>query len=180
MAILKVAKMGNPVLRKISQPIPPDQISSPAVQRLIQDMLDTVLEYDGVGLAAPQVHESVRLVLLCLDPDEGFEVWINPILTPTTDQELSTTEGCLSVPGLRGEVSRPCGIKVEAYDHQGQFFERQLEGFPAVVAQHECDHLDGVLYVDKVDTKTLSFLEEFRRYTAVHQTQDEMDEELED
>ena len=176
MSILKVAKMGNPILRRIAEPIPPEHISGPAVQQLIQNMLDTVLEYDGVGLAAPQVHESVRLVLLCLDPEEGFEVWINPVLTPTTDEELITTEGCLSVPGLRGDVSRPCGIKVEAYDHQGQFFERHLEGFPAVVAQHECDHLDGVLYIDKVDTQTLSFLEEFRRYTASQNVPDETDE----
>ena len=180
MSILKVAKMGNPVLRRIAEPIPPEHISSPAVQQLIQNMLDTVLEYDGVGLAAPQVHESVRLVLLCLDPEEGFEVWINPVLTPTTDEELITTEGCLSVPGLRGDVSRPCGIKVEAYDHQGQFFERHLEGFPAVVAQHECDHLDGVLYVDKVDTQSLSFLEEFRRYTASQNDPNETDDGMED
>ena len=176
MSILKVAKMGNPVLRRIAKSIPPEHISSPAVQRLIQNMLDTVLEYDGVGLAAPQVHESVRLVLLCLEPDEGFEVWINPVLTPTTDKELSTTEGCLSVPGLRGDVSRPCAVKVEAYNHQGQFFERHLEGFPAVVAQHECDHLDGVLYVDKVDTKTLSFLEEFRRYALAQDAGEEREE----
>jgi len=136
-------------------------------------MLDTVIEYDGVGLAAPQVHHSLRLVLLCLDPEEGFEAWINPVLSPTTDEEMITTEGCLSVPDLRGDVSRPTGIKVEAYDHQGQFFERHLEGFPAVVAQHECDHLDGVLYVDKADTRTLSFIEEFRRYAV-------SDEEMED
>jgi len=174
MSILKVARMGNPVLRRVAEPIPPELILSPAVQQLIQDMLDTVLEYDGVGLAAPQVHHSLRLVLLCLNPEEGFEAWINPVLTPTTSEELVTTEGCLSVPGLRGDVSRPSGIKVEAYDHQGQHFERHLEGFPAVVAQHECDHLDGVLYVDKVDTHTLSFLEEFRRYA------DAGDEEIEE
>lgn len=177
MSILKVARMGNPVLRRVADPIPPEHINSPRVQQLIQDMLDTVIEYDGVGLAAPQVHQSVRLVLLCLDPEEGFEVWINPVLSPTTDEEMITTEGCLSVPGLRGDVSRPAGIKVEAYDHQGQFFERHLDGFPAVVAQHECDHLDGVLYVDKADSRTLSFLEEFRRYAV---TDEETDEEMED
>jgi peptide deformylase len=166
MSILKVARMGNPVLRRVADPIPPEHINSPAVQHLIGDMLDTVVEYDGVGLAAPQVHQSVRLVVLCLDPEEGFEAWINPVLTPTTDEEMITTEGCLSVPDLRGDVSRPIGIKVEAYDHLGQFFERHLDGFSAVVAQHECDHLDGVLYVDKADPRTLSFLEEFRRYAV--------------
>ena len=120
MAILKVARMGNPVLRRVADPLPPEEISSPAVQGLIQDMLDTVLEYDGLGLAAPQVHASVRLVILMLDPEEGFEVWINPILTPITEESLVTTEGCLSVPGIRGDVARPSGVRIEAYDHAGQ------------------------------------------------------------
>ena len=142
------------------------------MQGLIRDMLDTVVEYDGVGLAAPQVHHSVRLVLLALDPEEGFEAWINPILTPTTEEEMITTEGCLSVPDLRGDVSRPTGVRVEAYDHQGQHFVRHLDGFEAVVAQHECDHLDGVLYVDKADTKSLAFLSEFRRYATAESEED--------
>jgi len=166
MAILKVARMGNPILRRVADPIPVEQITAPEVQGLIADMLDTVVEYNGVGLAAPQVHHSVRLVILCLDPEEGFEAWINPVLTPTTDEVTVTTEGCLSVPDLRGDVARPVGVRVEAYTHQGQHFVRHLDGFEAVVAQHECDHLDGVLYVDKADTKTLSFLDEFRRFAA--------------
>jgi len=172
MAILKIARMGHPVLRRVADPIPVDQIQGPEVQQLIQDMLDTVIEYDGVGLAAPQVHQSVRLVLLCLDPEEGFEVWINPILTPTTKEELISTEGCLSVPGLRGDVSRPCEITVQAYNHLGEAFERSLEGFPAVVAQHECDHLDGMLYIDKVDTQSLAFLEEFKRFAPAQDQED--------
>ena len=172
MAILKIARMGHPVLRRVADPIPVDQIKGPEVQQLIQDMLDTDIEYDGVGLAAPQVHHSVRLVLLCLDPEEGFEVWINPILTPTTKEELISTEGCLSVPGLRGDVSRPCEINVQAYNHLGEAFERALEGFPAVVAQHECDHLDGMLYIDKVDTQSLSFLEEFKRFAPMQDQED--------
>lgn len=167
MAILKVARMGNPVLRRIADPIPPDQIRSAEVQRLIRDMLDTVVEYDGVGLAAPQVHQSVRLVILALDPEEGFEAWINPVLTPTTTETMTTTEGCLSVPGLRGDVDRPTGVRVEAYNHLGEHFVRTLDGFPAVVAQHECDHLDGSLYVDKVNSKTLAFIEEWRRYNTM-------------
>ena len=142
------------------------------MQGLIRDMLDTVVEYDGVGLAAPQVHHSVRLVLLALDPEEGFEAWINPILTPTTEEEMITTEGCLSVPDLRGDVSRPTGVRVEAYDHQGQHFVRHLDGFEAVVAQHECDHLDGVLYVDKADTKSLAFLSGSRRYATAESEED--------
>ena len=88
------------------------------------------------------------------------------------DEEMITTEGCLSVPDLRGDVSRPTGVRVEAYDHQGQHFVRHLDGFEAVVAQHECDHLDGVLYVDKADTKSLAFLSEFRRYATAESEED--------
>jgi peptide deformylase len=164
MAILKVARMGHPVLRRVAEPIPDSEVGSPAVQGLIQDMLQTVFEYDGVGLAAPQVHASVRLVLLCLDPEAGFECWINPELTPVGEETMTTTEGCLSLPGLRGDVTRPAGVHVRGMDQNGEPFEKTLTGFSAVVAQHECDHLDGVLYVDKVDTKTLSFIEELRRF----------------
>jgi len=166
MAILKVARMGNPVLRRVADPIPPAAVCSPEIQGLIRDMFETVAEYDGLGLAAPQVHASVRLVLLCVDPEVGFEVWINPVLTPQEGEMETTTEGCLSVPNLRGDVSRPSKVHVTGLNQAGEVFSKQLEGFPAVVAQHECDHLDGVLYVDKVIPKTLSFLEEFRRYAA--------------
>jgi peptide deformylase len=156
--------MGHPVLRRVADPIPEGSVTTPQVQGLIKDMFETVLEYDGVGLAAPQVHASVRMVLLCLDPEEGFEVWINPVLTPFGQEELTTTEGCLSVPGLRGDVTRPAGVRVVGLNQNGERFEKTLTGFPAVVAQHECDHLDGVLYVDKADSRTLSFLDELRRY----------------
>jgi peptide deformylase len=164
MAILKIARMGHPVLREVAQAVPIPAIGSPEIQSLIQDMFETVLDYDGVGLAAPQVHASVRIVLLCLEPEDGFEVWINPVLTPIGQEELITSEGCLSVPGLRGDVSRPSAVHVQGYNQNGERFDKTLRGFSAVVAQHECDHLDGLLYVDKVDTKTLSFVEEKRRY----------------
>lgn len=164
MAILKVARMGHPVLRRIADSVPEEAVESAQIQGLIRDMFETVLEYDGLGLAAPQVHASVRMVLLCLDPEVGFEVWINPVLTPTGEEKLTTTEGCLSVPGLRGDVTRPAAVHVVGLNQNGQRFEKNLEGFPAVVAQHECDHLDGVLYVDKVDPTTLTFLEEMRRF----------------
>jgi len=164
MAILKVARMGHPILRRIADPVPDDAIGSAPIQNLIRNMFDTVLEYDGIGLAAPQVHASVRVVLLCLDPEQGFEVWINPILTPQSDATLTTTEGCLSVPGLRGDVTRPSEILVQGMNQNGDHFSKRLSGFPAVVAQHECDHLDGILYVDKAETRSLSFIEELQRY----------------
>jgi peptide deformylase len=164
MAILKVAQMGHPVLRQIADPIPVDEVSSPRIQGLIADMFDTVREYDGVGLAAPQVHASVRLVMLRLDSEQGFEVWINPVLTPGDEEQFTSTEGCLSLPGLRGDVTRPASVHVTGLNQNGERFEKHLHGFPAVVAQHECDHLDGILYVDKVDTKTLGYLDELRRH----------------
>ena len=164
MAILKIARLGHPVLRRPADPVPPELIGSPRLERLIEDMLDTVKDADGAGLAAPQVHASVRVVLLSLDPEVGFEIWINPVLTPLTDDELVTFEGCLSVPGLRGAVARPAKVRVQALLRDGTEIDRVLEDYPAVVAQHECDHLDGVLYVDLVEPGTLMFTEEYRRY----------------
>ncbi len=166
MAILKIARAGHPVLRKPASPVPLSDIGSPEIQRLIDDMLHTVDDADGAGLAAPQVHQSKRIVVLQLDDDRGMEVWINPELTPLTDAHLITFEGCLSVPGLRGAVARPAQIEVSAYDRTGAPLQLVLDDFAAVVAQHECDHLDGVLYIDKAIPETLSFLDEYRRYGA--------------
>lgn len=163
MAIRKVARMGHPVLRQVADPVPPDEIGSAVVQDLIDDLLETVDEYDGAGLAAPQVHAPVRVVVLALD-EAGMRTWINPVLTPLTDEHVVTVEGCLSVPGLRGRVARPSAVRVQALDRHGQPVDLELRGFPAVVAQHECDHLDGVLYVDKAEPRSLMFLDEFRRY----------------
>lgn len=164
MAILKIARLGHPALRQRCQPLSLAEIADPAVQQLIDDMLETVEEEDGAGLAAPQVHASVRIVVLSLEPEQGLQVWINPELTPQTDEHLITYEGCLSVPGLRGAVARPARLLVRALDRSGEPIEVELEGFPAVVAQHECDHLDGILYVDRLEPGTLMFLTEYRRY----------------
>ena len=166
MAVLKVARMGHPVLRQVAEKVPVSEIKTDEFQRFVGDMLDTVAEYEGAGLAAPQVHVSKRVVVLELTEEIGMEVWINPVLTPTTEEATGMFEGCLSVPGLRGFVPRPAGVRVEALDQNGQAFVLELEGFAAVVAQHECDHLDGVLYVDKVVPQTLTFLEEHRRFGA--------------
>ena len=163
MAILKVARMGHPVLRTPAEPVPEDEVRSVPVQQLIEDMLDTCEEYEGIGLAAPQVHFSVQLVILEID-DTGPTIWINPELTPLTDELVYTFEGCLSVPGLRGLVGRPASIRVNALNRHGDPIEQELHGFPAVVAQHECDHLSGTLYVDKVVPRTLTFLEEHSRF----------------
>lgn len=150
MSILHVARMGHPILRQVAAPVPPERIASPEVQRLVDDMLETVEAYNGAGLAAPQVHHSLRIVVLTLSEERGVEVWINPELTPLTDRHAVTIEGCLSVPELRGAVARPAAVQVRALDRHGRPLELELAGFPAVVAQHECDHLDGVLYPMRV------------------------------
>jgi peptide deformylase len=164
MSILKIARMGHPVLRQVAQPVAPEDITSPRIQQLIEDMLATVIDADGAGLAAPQVHAPVRVVILSLDELPGFQVWINPVLTPLTEDYMLTYEGCLSVEGLRGAVARPARIHVQALDREGGVIDMELEGFSAVVAQHECDHLDGILYIDRLEPGTLMFLEEYRRF----------------
>ena len=171
MAILKVAQMGHPILRRVADPIPVEAFGTEQLNQLITDLLETAIEYDGLGLAAPQVHCSVRLVVVCLDPIEGFVVWINPRVTAISDETITTPEGCLSIEGLRGEVTRPNAVEVRAIDQNGDAVQLELHGFSAVVAQHECDHLDGILYIDKVDTKTLAFLPEHNRYGQSRETE---------
>ncbi len=178
MAILKIARAGHPILRRAALPVPPASIRSDAVQGFIDDMLATVEDADGAGLAAPQVHQSIRIVVLSIDEERGMEVWINPELTPVGADHLVTYEGCLSVPGLRGAVARPAQVSVRALDREGKRIEYELEGFPAVVAQHECDHLDGVLYIDKAYPETITFLDEYRRFGpwALQKLHGELDE----
>ncbi|NCG19905.1 MAG: peptide deformylase [Rhodobacterales bacterium] len=162
MSILKVARMGHPVLRQVSRPIEPEEYKSPEFQRFCDDLLETMDEYEGAGLAAPQVHMPVRVVVLVLSDEPEFLV--NPVITHLTEECDTSWEGCLSVPEMRGRVSRPNHIRLEAFDRFGKPKAYELQGFPAVVTQHECDHLDGILYVDRVEPRTLSFLEEYRRY----------------
>ena len=164
MAILKVAQLGHPVLRRVAEPVARAEIGSPDLERFIEDLLATCEEYDGAGLAAPQVHVSKRVVVLRLDDDEAMRVWINPEITPISDDLAVTWEGCLSVTGMRAAVARPDRVRVRALDRAGKAVHLELAGYPAVVAQHECDHLDGVLYIDRCDTRTLAFLPEYRKY----------------
>jgi peptide deformylase len=183
MAILKVARMGHPVLRQKCEPIAPDQITGPEVQRLIRDMFETMAEYSGVGLAAPQVHQPVRLVIAGGEVDDdgrqNIRVLINPEITVLDeDDRLGMYEGCLSVPGMRGWVERPASVKVTAWNEKGEKLDFAMEGFPAVVIQHECDHLDGMLYVDRIeDTTKFAFEEEAERFLDVAGENTDEDEE---
>ena len=167
MAILRVAQMGHPVLRLVSQPVDPEEIPSEDFQRFLDDLLETMEEYDGAGLAAPQVHTNLRVVVLTLDPERGPEFLINPVITPQSDVVTRSVEGCLSVHKLRGVVERAAHIQLEFLDRDAQRWVYELKGFPAIVVQHECDHLDGVLYVDRVDPVTLAFLDEYERFGSL-------------
>jgi peptide deformylase len=174
MAILKVARMGHPVLRARARPIEPTQIGSPRIQQLIDDMFETMQEYQGVGLAAPQVHESLRVFVAGFTPnDEDDEstrgvplmALINPEITPISPELVEDWEGCLSIPDIRGRVPRSRQISVRAYDRRGKRIELKAAGFTARVIQHETDHLDGVLFFDRMKSfQTLTFLDEFGRY----------------
>jgi peptide deformylase len=171
MSILKVARMGHPVLRKVARKVDPAEIKTPAFQKLVDDLIETMREYDGIGLAAPQVHESVRLAIVGIEEGRGEDRSIrvlpvvNPEITPTTKVTTEDWEGCLSLPRLRGRVIRPDRIQLRALDRRGNRVEFDLEGYPARVAQHEIDHLDGVLFIDRMKSfETLCFLDEYSKY----------------
>ncbi len=179
MAILKVARMGHPVLRARARAVDPAAITSPRFQQLIDDMFETMQEYQGVGLAAPQIHEGLRLFVAGFAPDDDDDdddggggqrgvpllTVINPELTPIGDDIVEDWEGCLSIPDIRGRVPRARQILLRAYDRKGRRFELKAGGFTARVIQHETDHLDGVLFFDRMTSfETLTFLDEFGRY----------------
>jgi peptide deformylase len=178
MSILKVARLGNPVLRAKARPLDRSEIQRPGFQRLIDDMIDTMHEYRGIGLAAPQVHESVRLVVVGIQPDgerdgedtdEDLEIvaLANPEISVVGTDTVEGWEGCLSIPEVRGRVPRATGIRVRAFDRKGHRVDRIFNGFAARVVQHEADHLDGVLFIDRMRSfESLTYLDEYARYWA--------------
>ena len=170
MSILKVARMGHPVLRTPTPPLDPSEISSPEIQRLIDDMFETMNEYAGIGLAAPQVHRELRLFVAGVDePDQGLPpvVMINPEIEPLGDGTEEDWEGCLSIPDIRGRVPRATKIRVQALDRHGSPQQFTATGFAARVIQHETDHLDGVLFLDRMSSfDSLTFLSEYDRFAA--------------
>ena len=178
MSILKVARMGHPVLRAKARTLDKSEIKTAAIQQFIDSLIDTMFEYSGVGLAAPQVHQGLRIFVAMLDADgrgEGDAVtFINPEITPVGDQTVEGWEGCLSIPDVRGRVPRAQHIKISAFDRTGKRFELELKDFPARVVQHETDHLDGVLFLDRMRSfETLTYLEEYSRYHTKHADEDE-------
>jgi peptide deformylase len=186
MAIRKIAQLGEPVLRQEARPLRREELAETATQRLIDDMIDTMRDADGAGLAAPQVYESVQLVVIELTSPRRYPdaeripllVLANPVLTPLVGQDgapladheaITVYEGCLSVTGLRGRVRRPRKVRVQALDREGMPLDFVWEGFRAAVVQHEVDHLRGTLYVDRALPKSLIFLREYERYVSPEQ-----------
>jgi peptide deformylase len=177
MSILKVARMGHPVLRACARPLERQEIKSARMQTLIDDMIETMLEYRGVGLAAPQVHEGLRVFVAQLDEDDQAAdrddraaepdpiVIINPALRVVDDEIVEDWEGCLSIPDIRGLVPRARAITVRALDRRWNPIEIRATNFSARVVQHETDHLDGVLFLDRMRRlESLTFMEEYARY----------------
>ena len=175
MSILKVARMGHPALRAKARPLEKAELKSAAVQKLIDDMIDTMIEYHGVGLAAPQVHEGLRIFVASLDVEDDEKrdsepepiALINPEITIVGSDVVEDWEGCLSIPDVRGRVPRAREIRLRALDRNGGRLELRAHDFPARVMQHETDHLDGVLFFDRMRSfESLTFLDEYSRYWA--------------
>ncbi len=189
MAVREVLKMGNPTLRVKCDPVDPSELNTPEFKQLIQDMFETMNEEEGIVIAAPQIGVSKQVAIIGvpkenprypdLDENEGEEgeeegeseddfdiiVVVNPKITVTDPTLRGFWEGCLSVPGLRGHVERPSGIRVEFLDLDGKPQVIETNSFAATVFQHEIDHLDGILYVDRVTDKTkLAFIDEYLDY----------------
>jgi peptide deformylase len=173
MALLKIARMGNPVLRARAAEI--DDPTAPWVRSLVEDMLETMEDAGGTGIAAPQVHAPHRIVVFRVagerasdqpgDGDQPLTVLINPVIEPLGDEMALGWEGCLSVPGLRGVVPRYLRLRYRGLGLDGKPIEREAAGFHARVVQHECDHLDGILYPQRMtDHRLLVYLEELQRH----------------
>ena len=152
MAIKPVLKMGDPLLLQVAKPV--DRFDTSELHALIQDMQDTMAHLNGAGLAAPQIGVSLQVAIFGFEenqryPDADkvpFTVLINPELTPLSDEQEDGWEGCLSVPGLRGVVPRYARLRYQGRDQYGTAIDRKVSGFHARVVQHECDHLQGILY----------------------------------
>lgn len=177
MTLLRIAQLGEPVLRQRARPLSIEELKGASIQQLIDDMVDTMRDADGAGIAAPQVYQSVRVCVMELADNPRYPghampltVLVNPVVEALTSPELpdheaiEMYEGCLSVHGLRGRVRRPRHVRFTALARDGTPFGGELQGIGAAVIQHETDHLDGVLFVDRADPRSLCFLREFGRH----------------
>jgi peptide deformylase len=174
MAIRKIAQLGHPVLRQVARPVGSDELASPAIQQLIDDLIETMRDADGAGLAAIQVYEPIQICAIEVrggnprypyKPAIPLTILVNPVLTPIGDERFDNYEGCLSVPNLRGQVPRAVHVGVRAWDRHGNPIEETVHGLKAGTYQHEVDHLLGHVFVDRVtDPTTFTTWTEFERY----------------
>jgi peptide deformylase len=173
MTIRKIATVGHPVLREPAREVTANELASAEVQTLIDDLIETMRDANGAGIAANQVHEPVRIAVIEVDhnprypykPPIPLTVVVNPILEPLDDELVEINEGCLSVPNLRGNVMRHVNVRVRYLDRHGVEHDEVKRGLTAGTFQHECDHLDGRLFLDRVaDTKSLTTWEQFERH----------------
>lgn len=177
--------MGHPVLRAPARALTPAEVQTPRIQQLIDDMFETMVEYQGIGLAAPQVHEGFRLFVAGSSPGDDDEddmpatgvptmALINPEISVVGSGTAEDWEGCLSIPDIRGRVPRAREIAVKALDRRGRRLALQASGFTARVIQHETDHLDGILFFDRMRSfATLTYLDEFGRYWSARDVEPE-------
>jgi peptide deformylase len=172
MAIRKIAQIGHPVLREVAREVARDELATPAIQHLIDDVIETMRDADGAGLAAIQVYEPVRICAIEVrnnprypyKPPIPLTVLVNPVLTPVGDEQFDNYEGCLSVPNLRGVVKRFVHLRVQAWDRHGAPIDEVVHGLKAGTYQHEVDHLNGTVFVDRADPSTFTTWTEFERH----------------
>jgi peptide deformylase len=173
MPLRKIATLGHPVLRQTARPVSREELGTPALQGFIDDLIETMRDASGAGLAANQVHEPIRVCAIEIKnnarypykPNWPLTVLVNPVVTPVTDDTFLVYEGCLSVPNLRGEVRRFAGVRVSGWDREGAEVDLLVKGLTAGTFQHELDHLDGKVFVDRVeDTRTLTTSADFERH----------------
>jgi peptide deformylase len=172
MAIRKIAQIGHPVLRQRAREITREELATPAMQAFIDDLVHTMRDADGAGLAAIQVYEPIRICAVEVrnnprypyKPNVPLTILVNPVLTPQGDEQFDNSEGCLSVPNLRGVVKRHVHLHVKAWDRAGNPIDELVHGLKAGTYQHEVDHLDGTVFVDRADPTTFTTWTEFERY----------------
>ena len=170
---LRIAQIGHPILRQPTRILTREELLSEEIQSFLDDLVETMREASGAGLAANQVYQSLRICAVEVRnnsrypyrPDIPLTILVNPVLTPASDETFINYEGCLSVPNLRGQVRRHCEVHVEALDREGNSISTVVKGMTAATYQHEVDHLDGRIFLDRVeDPNSVVTLENFQRY----------------
>ena len=178
MPVRPIVRLGHPALRSPAQPLPPARIMDPEIQTLIDEMVETMLDAHGVGIAAPQLGEEVQIFVYQAagPPEIPLHVVINPLITPQVREVVYDWEGCLSIPDLRGLVPRHPTVRVQGLDRQGRPLDYAASGFEARIVQHEYDHLNGVVFLDRMrDLRSLAYFDEWESYLVgrAHQDLDE-------